>query len=66
MKKYYKHPKFKAVELKAESLLEGPSAFRETQGSVNGGSSVYAAPSTDDFFGLDKEDANERNFDFDL
>lgn len=65
MKKDYKHPKFKAVELKAERLLEGPSAFREARGSVNGGSSVYAAPSTDDFFGLEKEDANENNFDFD-
>lgn len=63
MKKYYKHPKFKAVELKAESLLEGPSFLREAQGSGNGGS--RNAPSTDDFFGLEKEDANENNFDFD-
>lgn len=65
MKKDYKHPRFKAVELKAERLLDGPSAIREARGSVNGGSSVYAAPSTDDFFGLEKEDANENNFDFD-
>ena len=65
MKKDYKHPRFKAVELKAERLLDGTSAIGEARGSVNGGSSVYAAPSTDDFFGLEKEDANENNFDFD-
>lgn len=64
MKKDYKHPRFKAVELKAERLLGGASATQEGLGSINGGTSVKSNSNTS-FFGLGAESDDVESFGFD-
>lgn len=61
MKKDYKHPRFKAVELKEERYLLAPSDVDMSSASVNGGSGNHAAS----FFNLEGESSNEEDFDFD-